>query len=139
MSWSDGESYSCPLQSLEASFLSYLVSTLDFLAEWRRTVSSKFFNTQVPSISSEKLVLPRHTRCMLSRFRCNGHGLLLSFYDYRIGRIENLSCSVCGHPSQDTSHLILHLQLRVLCIAHSLRHSLFAAFCLSTISVPCPG
>ena len=27
---------------------------------------------------------------------------------FRIGRIENPSCSACGHSSQDTSHLILH-------------------------------
>ena len=51
---------------------------------WRRTVSynlisSKFFNTQVASISTEELVLPRHARCVLSRLRCSGHNLLLSF------------------------------------------------------------
>ena len=43
MSWPDGERYSCPLQSLVVSLLSDL----------RRTVSSKFFNTQFPSISIE--------------------------------------------------------------------------------------
>ena len=35
-------------------------------SDWRRTVSSKFFDTQVPSISTEELVLPRHARCVLS-------------------------------------------------------------------------
>ena len=54
------------------------------------------------------LVLIRHTCCVLSRLRCNGHSLLLSFYLFRIGRIENPSCSAYGHSSQDTSHLILH-------------------------------
>ena len=78
------------------------------ILEWRRTVSSKFFDTQVPSISTEELVLPRHARCVLSRLRCNGHSLLLGSYLSRIGRIENPSCSACGHPSQDISHLILH-------------------------------
>ena len=63
---------------------------------------------QVPSISTEELVLLRHTRCVLSHIRCNGHSLLLSSYLSRIGRIENLLCSACGHPSQDTFHLILH-------------------------------
>ena len=77
-------------------------------SDWRRTVSSKYFDTQVPSISTEELVLPRHARCVLSRLRCNGHSLLLGSYLSRIGRIENSSCSACGHSSQDISHLILH-------------------------------
>ena len=72
------------------------------------SVSSKYFDTQVPSISTEELVLPRHARCVLSCLRCNGHSLLLGFYLSRIGRIEKSSCSACGHPSQDISHLILH-------------------------------
>ena len=53
-------------------------------------------------------MLPRHARCVVSRLRCNGHSLLLGSYLSRIGRIENPSCSACGHSSQDTSHLILH-------------------------------
>ena len=85
--------------------LSPLTSRL--ISDWRRTVSSKFFDTQVPSISTEELVLPRHARCVLSRLRCNGHSLFLGSYLSRIGRIENPSCSACGH-SQDISHLILH-------------------------------
>ena len=89
-------------------------------SDWRRTVSSKYFDTQVPSISTEELVLPRHARCVLSRLRCNGHSLLLGSYLSRIGRIENPSCSVCGHPSQDISHLILHCPA-----TDSLRRSLF--------------
>ena len=75
---------------------------------WRRTVSSKFFDTQVSLISTKELVLPRYACCVLSRLRCNRHSLLLSSYFCRIGRIENPCCSVCGHPSQDTFHLILH-------------------------------
>ena len=92
----------CSLSSLISRIHSCLFS------DWRRTVSSKFFDTQVPSISTEELVLPRHDRCVLSRLCCNGHSLLLSSYLSRIGRIENPSCSACGHSSQDTSHLILH-------------------------------
>ena len=87
---------------------------------WRRTVSSKYFDTQVPSISSEELVLPRHARCVLSRLLCNGHSLLLGSYLSRIGRIENPSCSACGHSSQDISHFILHCPA-----TDSLRRSLF--------------
>ena len=52
-------------------------------------------------------MLPRHARCVLSRLRCNGQSLLLSSFFFRIGRVENLSCSACRHSSQITSRLIL--------------------------------
>ena len=102
--------------------LSPLISRIysSLFSEWRRTVLSKFFDIQVPSISTEELVLPRHARCVLSRLCCNGHGLLLGSYLSRIGRIENPFCSACGHSSQDTSHLILHCPA-----TDSLRRSLF--------------
>ena len=119
LSWSDRERYLLPLQSL-VFFLLSLVSTLVFSRTGRCTISSKFFDTQVPSISTEELVLSRHARCVLSRLRCNGHSLLLGSHLSRIGRIENPSCSACGHPSQDTSHLILHCPA-----TDSLRRSLF--------------
>ena len=92
-------------------------------SDWRRTVSSKFFNTQAPSISTKELVLPRHAPCVLSRLRCNGHSLVLGSYFSRIGIIENPSCSACGHSSQDTSDLILHCPA-----TDSLRRSLFCNF-----------
>ena len=57
---------------------------------------------------------------VFSRIRCNGHSLLLSSYLSRIGRIENPSCSICGHSSQQIFHLILHCPA-----ADSLRRSLF--------------
>ena len=90
--------------------LSSLISRIHslFFTDWRRTVSSKFFNTQVPSSFTEELVLPRHARCVLSCLDCNGHSPLLSSNLSRIGRIEIRFCSACGHPSQNTSHLILH-------------------------------
>ena len=90
MSWPDRERYLRPPQSLVVSHLLSLVSTRLF-SDWRRTVLSKFFDTQVPSIFTEELVLPRHTRCVLSRLRCNGHSLLLGSYLSMIGRIENPS------------------------------------------------
>ena len=68
-----------------------------------RTVSSKFFDTLVPSISTEELVLLCHARCVLSRLHCNGHSLLLSSYLFRIYRIENPSCSACGHLSSHSA------------------------------------
>ena len=90
--------------------LSPLISPIHFclFSDWRCTVSSKFLDTQVFSTSTEELVLPRHAHCTLSRLQCSGHSLHLSSYLSRIGRIENPSCSACGHSSQDTSHLILH-------------------------------
>ena len=108
MSWPDRERYLRPLQSLvlSLSLSSYLSYAL--FSDWRRTVSSKFFDTQVPLISTEELVLPRHARCVLSSLRCNEHSLLLSSYLSRIGRSMNPCCSACGHSSQDTSRFILH-------------------------------
>ena len=106
--------------------LSPLTSRL--ILDWRRTVSSKFFDTHVPSISTEKLVLPRHARCVLSRLRCNVHSLLLGSYLSRIGRIENPSCSACGHLSSHSARSSYGL-----CAAHSL-----ATLCLFT-SGPDPG
>ena len=108
MSWPDGERTLRFLQSLVVSVL--LISRIHsgLFSDWRRTVSLKCFDTQVPSISTEELVLPGHARCVLSRLRCNGHSLLLGSYLSKIGRIENPSCSACGHSSHDISHLILH-------------------------------
>ena len=64
-------------------FISRIHSRL--ISDWRHTVSSKYFDTQVSSISTEELVLPCHTRCVLSRLHCNGHSLLLGSYLSRIG------------------------------------------------------
>ena len=103
-------------------------------SDWRHTVSSKFFDTQVPSISYEELVPPGHARWVFSNLRCNGHSLPLSSYFSRIGTIENPSCSACGHSSQDTSHFILHCPA-----TDSLRRSLFGdSLSLSTTSGPGP-
>ena len=104
------------------SCLSPLISRIHsrLISYWRRIVSSKFFDTQVPSISTEELVLPRHARCVLSRLRCNGHSLLLGSYLTRIGRMENPFYSACGHSSQDSFYLILHCPA-----TDSLRRSLF--------------
>ena len=90
--------------------LSPLISRIHscLFSDWRRTVSSKYFDTQVSSISAEELLLPRHARCVLSRLPCNGHSLLLGSYLTRIGRnresfLQRLWTLVPGHP-----HLILH-------------------------------
>ena len=87
--------------------------------DWRHTVSSKLFDTQVLLISIKKLVLLHCARCVLSRLCCNAYSLLLGYLS-RIGRIKNPSCSACVHSSQDTSHLILQCPAM-----DSLRRSLF--------------
>ena len=117
-SWPDGEHYSCPLQFLVVFLLPFVFTRL--FSDWRCIVLSKFFDTQVSSISTEELVLPCHAHYALSHLRCNGHSLLSSSYLTRIGRMKNPSCSACGHLSQDTSHLILRCPT-----TNSLRRSLF--------------
>jgi len=62
---------------------------------------------QIPSVSSEELAILCLIRCELSRLCCHGHSLLLSSCLCRIKRKENASCSACGHPQQDLTHLLL--------------------------------
>ena len=64
MSWPDGEHNLCPLQSLVVSLLLSLLSTL--FSNGRRTVSSIFFDTESPLISTKELVLPCNARSVLS-------------------------------------------------------------------------
>ena len=56
MSLPDGVRYLRPPQSLCLSPLTSRIHSR-LISDWRRTVSSKFFDTQVPSISTEELVL----------------------------------------------------------------------------------
>ena len=119
ISWPNGERYSCSAIPSSVSPLIFRIHSC-LLSDWRRTVSSKFLDTQVPSISTVERVLSRQACCVLSRLRCNGHSLSLNSYFFRIGKIENPSCSVCGHSCQDISHLILHCPA-----TDSLRRSLF--------------
>ena len=106
MSWPDRECYLHPCRSLVVSPFTSRIHLFPF-SDWRCTVSSKFFDTQVPSISTKEVVFSCHACCVLSRLCCNGHSLLLSYLS-KISRIENSSCSVCRHSPQDTSHFILH-------------------------------
>ena len=93
---------------------------LSLFSDWRRTVSSKFFDTQIPSVSTKELVFLCHACCVLFRLRFNRHSQLLSSYLSKIGRIENPSCNTCGHSFQETTHVILHCSA-----TDSLRCSLF--------------
>ena len=91
-----------------------------FFSDWRHTVISKIFDTQVCLISTEELVLPHHACCVLCRQCCKEHSLLVRPYLSRISRIKNPSFRACRHSFEDTSALILHCPA-----TDSLRHSLF--------------
>ena len=99
--------------------LSFLISRFhsSLFSDWRRTVSSKFFDPQVSLISTEEHVLPRHARCVLFRLRCNEHSLLLKSY---LSRIEKSSRSACLHSIQGTSDLILRCPATISLLCHSL-------------------
>ena len=93
-------------------------------SDWRRTVSCKFFDTQVSSISTEK------EGSVLSRFHCNGYSLLLVLS--RIGRMENSSCSACGHLSSHSA-----LSSYGLCTVYSLRPLVQAMRSCPASGAPC--
>ena len=95
--------------------ISRILSSL-FL-DWRHTVSSKFCDTQVPSISLCLCSLVMLT--VFSRLRCNGLSLLLGSYLSRIGRIENPSCSPCEHSPRTPLISLCTVQLRTLCATRS--------------------
>ena len=77
------------------------------LLDSKRTVASKFFDTQLPLLFSENVVLPRHARYDLSRLGCNEHRLLLNSHLSRIDKIKNPSQSACGHLTQFSCHSAL--------------------------------
>ena len=97
-------------------------------SDWRRTVSSKYFDTQVPSISTEELVLPRHARRVLSRLRCNGHSLLTSL---GLAKLRILRAAPVDTRPRTPLISFCTVQLRTLCVAYSL-----ATLCFSTTSGP---
>ena len=102
--------------------LSPLISRIHFclFSDWRRTVSSKFFDTQVPSIFTEKLVLPRHARCVLSRLRCHGHSLLLVVISLGLAESRILRAAPADTRPRTSLISFCTVQLRTLCAAHSL-------------------
>ena len=89
--------------------LSPLISRIHFrlISDWRRTVSSKFFDTQVPSISNEELVLPRHARCVLSSSlqwtQPSFWFLSLQDWQNRESFLQRLRTPVPGHLSSDSA------------------------------------
>ena len=73
--WPDGERYPCPLQSHLVSLSSYLNSY--FFSDWRRIVLTKFFDTQIFSVSTEELELLRYACCVLSRLCWKRHSFFV--------------------------------------------------------------
>ena len=98
------------MQSLLVALLLSLLSTLVFsrtggVLSYLNSSTHRFPRFPPGNLCSLVTLV---ARCVLLRLRCNGHSLLLSSYLFKIGRTENPFCSVCGHSSQDISHLILH-------------------------------
>ena len=118
MSWPDGELYLRTLQSLVVSLLS-LVSTLVFSLTGGVLSYVNFSTHRFLRFSPRNLCSLVMLAVFSFHLRCIEHSLLLS-YLFRIGRIENPSCSACGHSSHDTFHLILHCPA-----THSLGRLLF--------------
>ena len=122
MSLPYGERCLRPPQSLVVSLLS-LVSTL--------VLSRTGGVLSLQSILTHRLPqFPLRNLCSLVMlavsslvFAAMDTAFFLGFYLSRIGRIGNSSCSACGHPSQDISHLILHCPA-----TDSLHRSLFGDF-----------
>ena len=108
----------CSLSPLMSRIHSCLFS------DWRRTVSLKCFDTQVPSISTEELVLPGHARCVLSRLRCNGHSFLLGLIS--LGLAESKILPAAPVDTRPTSPLISFCTVQL----RTLRRSLFATVSL---------
>ena len=113
---------SCSLSSPFSRIHSCLFS------DWRRTVSLKFFDTQVISVSTEKLVLPRHARCFFlsSTLQRTQHAVMLLSLGLAESRIllQRLRTPVPEHLS---SHSALS------------SYGLFAPLTLWRLSGPGPG
>ena len=78
-------------------------------------------------------MLPRHARCVLSRFRSNGHSLRLGSYLSRLAELRTLPAAPVDTRPRTSLISFCTVQLRTLCAAHSL-----ATLCLSTTSGPDP-
>jgi len=91
---------------LKKNFLTLDLDQPTHYSFWRRNFSHNSLFCQIPSFSSEELVLPHFIRCKLSRLHCHGHSLFLSSYLSGVKR-KNSSCSTCGYPLQDATHLLL--------------------------------
>ena len=98
--------------------LSPLISRIHsrLISDWRRTVSSKFFDTQVPSISTEELVLPVFS-LVFAATDTAFFWVLIS-----LGLAESRILPAAPVDTRPRTSLISFctVQLRTLCAAHSL-------------------
>ena len=88
------------------SLLTSRIHSCNF-SDWRRTVSSKFFDKQVSSVSIEELVLPPHAHCALSRLRCDEHILLLSFFSIGLRTLHAAPADIRSKTATDSAPLAL--------------------------------
>ena len=105
MSWPNRECcYLCPLQS--HSLFPFICRIHFSCTRW--VLSHQNSSTHKFPRFSLRNLYTHHFHCVLFRFHCNEHSLLLSSYLFRIGRIKNPSCCACSHSFQNASYLILH-------------------------------
>ena len=108
------------------------------ISGWRHTVSSEFFDTQFPRFPPCNLGFYVILAVFSLAFAATDTSLLLSSYLYRIGRIENPSCSPCGHLSSHSalSNYGLFASLALWQFAVSLRPLSQALLSFSTSGAP---
>ena len=116
--------------------LSPLISRIHscLLSDWRRTVSSKFFDPQVPSISTEEFVLSVMLAVFFLVYAAVDTAFCLVLIS--LGLAESRILPAVPVDTRPMTPLISFctVQLRTLCAAHSL-----ATLCLFTTSGPDPG
>ena len=99
--------------------LSPLISCIHscLFSHWRRTVSSKFLDTQVPSISNEELVLPRLARCLLSRYAATDTAFCKALIYLRLAESRILPVAPVDTRSRTPLISFCTVQLWTLCAA----------------------
>ena len=107
MMWPDGKCSWCPLPFLVVILLSFLVSTL-FSGSGSVLSHQNFLTRRFPRFPPRNLCSLDTLAVFSLVFVATDTAKELNSYLIRIGRIENPSCSACGHSTQDTSHLILY-------------------------------
>ena len=100
------------------------------ILDWRRTVSSTYFDTQVPSISTEELVLPVSSLV----FAAMDAAFFQVLTSLGLAELRTLLAAPVDTRPRTSLISFCTVQLRTLCAAHSL-----ATLCLCTTSGPDPG
>ena len=103
MSWPDGKRYLRPLQSLVVSFLLSLVSTLFFSRTGGVLSHQNFLTRRFPHFPPRNLCSLIMLAVFSLVFAATDTAFFLGSSLSRIGRIENPSCSACGHLSSHSA------------------------------------